>query len=334
MRIPGFKLFRLRFLRILLVLAGGYVLVTVGYYHLPWSVRQVVYFRAPKMDLALRKRGYVIMQAWDELALFGRDAAVKLDQSHRDDYAYAGPPSQVQRVFGRIKVLENRGYMVGYSESMKNPLWVTYRIFDVPNLDRRSIGPRQSRFDVDRRTRARVAHEDYTHSGYDRGHLAPNYGIASRYGREAQLETFLMSNIIPQNPDVNRYIWKDLELRVAKRYGRYFREVWVITGPVFQGEMKKLDSDVPIPSAYYKIIVDENNGELRALAFLVPRRCPPYTRIKSCLVSIDALEAVTDLDFFPELPDDMEAELEAATASRLWPWIGPSITYHLFGKTQ
>lgn len=333
MRLPVFIPSR-RSLKVGFGLLAVFIILTVGYYLLPWSVRKVVYMRAPSLDNALRKSGFSILQGWDELTLFGRDAEVRMDGSFRGDFAYGGLPSQGMKVFGRVNILENRGYVVGYSESMRNPLWVTYRIFDVPKLSRLEVGPRESRFDVDPRTKAQVSHNDYTRSGYDRGHMAPNYGIATRYGREAQLETFLMSNVIPQNPSVNRHTWKDLEMRVAKRYGRYCGEVWVLTGPIFQGEIKKLDSGIPVPSAYYKIIVDEHKGNLRALAFVVPRFVPSYTRMKSFLVSIDDVELFTDLDFFPDLPDPVEAELESECATRLWPWIGPAIRYQLFGRSD
>jgi len=325
------KIFPLRTIKTLLLLAFVYLVVTVGYYCMPGSFRYHVYVRAPIIDHTLRRQGYKVLQGWDELALFGSDASVEMKESYRGDYGYGGLPSQGLKVFGRVTLLKNRGYVVGYSESMRNPLWVAYRIFDIPKLH---SDQRPSHFKVDTRTRAQVAHNDYTHSGFDRGHMAPNYGIATRYGREAQLETFLMTNVIPQEPNINRHLWKDLEMRVARHYGRYFGEVWVITGPVFQGEIKKLDSGIPVPSAYYKIIVDEHDGELRALAFLIDRRCEPYTRIKTCLVSIDQIERLTDLDFFPGLPDAAEAELEAKTASRLWPWIGPSMRYHLFSRTD
>jgi endonuclease G len=327
MRFSKDILFSRRSLKLALGFLAAYVILTVGYYLLPWSIREAVYLRAPSVDRALRKSGFNILQGWDELALIGRDAAVRMEGSFRGDFAYGGFPAQGMKIFGRVNVLENRGYVAGYSESMRNPLWVTYRIFDIPKV---SYGKRQSRFSVDTRTQAQVSHNDYTHSGYDRGHMAPNYGIATRYGPEAQKETFLMSNVIPQNPAVNRHLWKDLEMRVAKRYGRYFGEVWVVTGPVFQGEIKKLESGVPVPSAYYKIIVDEHRGELRALAIMVPRYVPPYTRIKTCLVSIDEIEQLTDLDFFPGLPADVEAELESERATRLWPWIGPALHYRLF----
>ena len=329
---PG-KFFQWRRVKLLLILVAAYVVVSVVYYSLPKSIRWGMYVRAPKIDRLLRSSGYRILQGWDDLALFGRDASIELEDSLRSDYSYAGMPAQQLKVFSRVKVLSNRGYQVGYSESMRNPLWVAYRIFDVPDLKKREIGPRPSRFYVDRRTHTQVAHDDYTRSGYDRGHMAPNYGIATRYGREAQVETFLMSNIIPQDPNVNRHLWKDLEKRVADRYGRCFREIWVLTGPVFQGEMDRLESDIPIPSAYYKILVDEHEGELRVLAFVVERRCEPYTRVKKCLVSVDEIEKMTDLDFFPDLPDELEAELESKSASRLWPWIGPWLNYDLSGRT-
>jgi endonuclease G len=217
---------------------------------------------------------------------------------------------------------------------MRNPLWVAYRLFDVPDLEHRAIGPRKSTFTVDRRTRAQVAHSDYTRSGYDRGHMAPNYGIASRYGREAQLETYLMSNIVPQSPLVNRHLWKDLEMSVAKRYSCFFGEVWVITGPVFEGNIEKLESGVPVPSAYYKIIADETDGRLRTIAFLVEQRCPPYTRIRKRMVCIDEIEKITGLDFFSDLPDAAENELESKTASRLWPTLKSGIRYRQSGTTQ
>ena len=332
-RMSGFKgkSIRRRGIGILLLLVLLYLAVTIGYYSLPWSVRKHVCDLAPSVDRELRSRGYSILQGLDELALIGRDVSVPIENSLRADYAYAGFPAQGFKLFGRLEVLENRGYVAGYSESLRNPLWVCYRIFDVPELH---SGKRPSRFSVDKRTRAKVAHDDYTRSGFDRGHMAPNYGIATRYGREAQKETFLMSNIIPQTPRVNQHIWKDLEMRVAQTYGRCFREVWVITGPVFDEDPERLDSGVAIPSSYYKIIVDESGGRLRVLAFLVPRNCPPYTRIKSCLVSIDKLEQYTNLDFFPELPDDIEDELEAKPAGRLWPQIVPSLRYSLNGKTD
>jgi endonuclease G len=307
-----------------------YGVVSIVYYHLPWSVRFGIYERAPQVDRFFRKGGYELLTAWDELALIGRDASAPIDISYRADQAYGGFPSEGFKLIGKAKLLENKGYSVGYSESRKNPLWVSYRIFDVPEL---KSGKRPSRFKEDHRTRSQISHSDYTHSGYDRGHMAPNYGIATRYGRDAQLETFLMSNIIPQTPYINRHMWKDLEHRVAERYGRYFSEVWVITGPVFTEPVGRLDSGVDIPSHYYKIMADEHDGELRVLAFLIENDCPPFTRIRKRLVSVDEIEERTGLDFFPDLPDDLQRAVEGEPATRLWPVLRTGFNYRFKGKT-
>ena len=123
---------------------------------------------------------------------------------------YAGLPASEATA-----IIENTGFTVGYSELHKTPVWVSYRLFRV---DDPVSGERPSRFKVDERTEAKVKHDDYTNSGYDRGHIAPNYAISTRFGRVAQLQTFLMSNICPQLPRLNRQVWKRLEQRVAKTY--------------------------------------------------------------------------------------------------------------------
>ena len=330
------KLFKLIFKRrggfkILLILVLLYGAVSVGYYHLPWSVRMPIYKKVPQIDRTLRKSGFNLLNGWDHLALFGHDAAVPVTGSFRGDHAYGGYPSQGFRLFGRVDVLENRGYISGYSEAQKTPLWVAYRIFDVPMLE---YDRKRPSFKKDYRTKVQVSQNDYTHSGFDRGHMAPNYGIATRYGKEAQKETFLMTNIIPQNPRVNRHLWKDIEQHVARKYGRYFSEIWVLTGPVFEPSGRRLDSGVPVPSAYYKIIADEHNGTLRTLAFLVEEDLPPYVRIKKRLVSIDEIEVRTGLDFFPGLPESVQADLESDPATRLWPWIVPAAGYRFNGRTR
>ena len=312
--------------RLLVVLVLVYLFGTVGYYFLPWSTRYAVYKVAPWLDRTLRRNGFEIVEGWDGLGLWGRDCRTSVGRSEEGGHAYGGYPSQSLKLLDRAKVLENESYVVGYSESMQNPLWVAYRVFDVPNLE---SGKRPSHFRTDHRTEAKVSHNAYRGSGYDRGHMAPNHAIATRYGAGGQWETFLMSNIIPQTPHVNRHIWKDLEWRVSRRYGRYFGEVWVVTGPVFTEPVKRLSSGVPIPSGYYKILADETGDKLRVMAFLVNRRCPPYARIKSQLVSIDELEALTGLDFFPDLAKDKQAEIESRPAGRLWPWLLPAIL-HLF----
>lgn len=313
-RIKAGAAVRLLLPAVLLVLLG-YGL-TVVYYFIPWSASRHVYSRWPALHRSLMLTGYRIVDGVDGLGLWGRDRSVVLPQHRGGAHVYGGYPD------GRVHLLENSSYAVGYSENLKNPLWVAYRVFDVPEL---RSGERPA-FRTDRRTRARVTPDAYRGSGYDRGHMAPNFAMATRYGLQGQAESFLMSNIIPQTPRINRYLWKELEMRVARRYSRCFDEVWVVTGPVFSKPVQRLASGVAVPSAYYKIVTDEIDGGIRVMAFLVDSRAAPYTRIKTELVSVDQLEALTGLNFFPELTESEQQTLEAEPAGRLWPWI-PSVWF-------
>jgi endonuclease G len=229
-----------------------------------------------------------------------------------DRYTFAGVPIGTKP----LKVLQNDGYMVGYDETLKNPAWVAYHL-EVATVGATSERPET--FEVDRRTRARVDHYDYSNSGYDRGHMAPNYAIDSVFGARAQKETFLMSNIVPQRPGLNQGPWKELEQVVANRYLQDYQELWVITGPIYREPVQRLQSGVAIPAAFFKVIVDvvEPTG-LRALAVVIEQDDSDSSKMSRHLVTIDEVEAVTGLDFLSLLDDDAEATLEADLPKRLW----------------
>ncbi|MGF1451336.1 MAG: DNA/RNA non-specific endonuclease [Opitutales bacterium] len=216
----------------------------------------------------------------------------------------------------RLKILENTAFIVGYDEEMRNPAWVAYRLTYTPGG---TTAERPDDFDVDRRTRARVDHDDYTHSGYDRGHMAPNYAIGVVYGPQAQFETFLMSNIVPQSPGLNRGLWRLLEEEVARDWLPDYRELWIISGPVYEEPVRRLPSGVAIPDAFFKIVVDlTDSGELRMVSVVVPQEAEDFSEASRFLVSIDEIEDATGLDFMSLLADETEDQVEAEGPRRLW----------------
>jgi len=228
-----------------------------------------------------------------------------------DRYTFAGVPVGDRP----LKVLKNKGYIVGYDEALMNPAWVAYRLeYDSSG----STVDRPHGFETDSRTRARVDHHDYTNTGYDRGHMAPNYAIGGAYGAKGQIETFLMSNIVPQMPDLNRGPWKELEQRIANEYLDESRELWVITGPIYDESNLQLRSGVAVPSSFFKIVVDVVDDEkVRVLAFVMPQDVADAS-LRGYLTSVDAVEAETGLDFFSVLDDAVEDQLEGGRAGRVW----------------
>jgi len=214
-------------------------------------------------------------------------------------------------------ILRNKGYMLEYSEKLENPLWVIYKV----KAPQYSSGKRPKYFQEDWRSFSAVSHKDYTHSGYNRGHMAPNYLIATRYGREAQKETFLMTNITPQKAQLNQKSWQRLEELIANDFSEWHGEFWVITGPIFDENPETIkNTKIAIPKAFYKILIKpgaEQQPE-KALAFIFSQKANPKASLMSFVTSIDEVEAQSGIDFFPALEDAIENELEAKVTPELW----------------
>ncbi|MBN1554900.1 MAG: DNA/RNA non-specific endonuclease [Phycisphaerae bacterium] len=226
-------------------------------------------------------------------------------------HAYAGLPKTDKP----LTILHNIGYVAGYCETLKNPAWVVYC---VAAAKKPVTHKRPPRFKVDIRTKAKVRHEDYSRSGYDRGHMAPNYAIDTRYGREAQLETFLMSNVCPQKPNVNQGVWRELEMLIAKDYTNRYGEVWVIIGPIFDQGKKTIGDGVSVPCRFFMILATETKDGVRVLAFIIPQSAPQKANPERYLTSVNEIEKLTGLDVLHELPDELEEEIESGKAAKLW----------------
>jgi len=220
-----------------------------------------------------------------------------------------------------FRVLRNPHFMIGYSDLRSNPLWASYKINPVPKNAPHLKRP--SSFKSDWRSLHRVKHKDYTGSGYDRGHMAPNYIISSLYGKQAQLNTFLMSNISPQRPNLNRKLWQRLEEVEAKFFSALNNnEVWVITGTVFKEKRRFLSSasHIQIPDALYKIyaISIQPHQAPKILAFLMPQNAKGYESLNKYLVTVDEIEGLTGLDFFSDLENNIENTVEANIEPKFW----------------
>jgi endonuclease G len=263
------------------------------------------------------KRVSALDVAWDLWQPYYADNATGRIAAGEKAIVYGGAPRPGPGPNApSFRVLINQGYVVGYSDALGNPVWAAYHVRDLANLP--SPAARPEKFETDRRTAARVAPEDYANSGYDRGHLAPNYAIATHYGTAAQRETFLMSNVTPQLHSLNAGLWKELELKIATSYPARYEEVWVLTGPVFGAAPKKLRAGVAVPEAFFLIVIDENEGKLRTLAFLVPQDAPTAADPERYLTSIEEIQRRTGLNFLSELDDVAEKQVEAQRATRVW----------------
>ena len=197
----------------------------------------------------------------------------------------------------------NAHYCLDFNTRHKQPNWVCYALTQT-NITGET--PRSASFKNCRQsTIASATNNDYKGSGYDKGHLCPAADM--KHSREAMAATFQMWNISPQEPSFNRGRWADLEELVRGYVESPADTIFVVTGPVFLCNKGSIGEGVTVPGLYYKVVFCPRRG---GMAFLLPnQKCPAPPR--SWRVSIDLVEALSGIDFFPQLPDEIENAIEA-----------------------
>ncbi len=212
---------------------------------------------------------------------------------------------------GDIIIHEN--YMLSYNEVHEQAEWVAYK------LDKSQLtydDRKRPYFIEDPKVKTKSAdYRNYKGSGYDRGHLCP--AGDRRFSKYAYDETFYTSNISPQNNAFNAGIWNNLEKQVrywTKKYG----SVYVITAGVLEDNLASIgDEDVSVPNYFYKIVARNDGGAVKMLGFLFKNKAS-NSSIKSHLVTIDELERKTGIDFFKNLPNELQKELESKINTDGW----------------
>jgi endonuclease G len=129
-----------------------------------------------------------------------------------------------------------------------------------------------------------------------------------------------MSNVVPQTRTLNGDEWLELEdahRSVVANPASGIEVIWVVAGPVMGDRTETIGNGVRVPAATFKLLAwYDDRGRLSMRAYVMPQDAEGP--LESFLTSVDDVEQQTGLDFFPELPDDLERPLEAQTAISLW----------------
>jgi endonuclease G, mitochondrial len=176
---------------------------------------------------------------------------------------------------------------------------------------------RSSKYSADFKISGRkVSHDTYTNSGFDRGHLIPARDMM--FNEIAMTEANYMSNITPQTPSFNRGIWKSLETCV-RNWVEIYDTVFVVTGPVYSSDMTKIGNDihVSVPKSFFKAILVYNDSLKTAIAFHIPNQKISGQDIFDFSISIDSLEQITNINFFPSLTRKQK-HIEASFDEKYW----------------
>lgn len=217
----------------------------------------------------------------------------------------------------QAEIVHHQYYSLGYNETYEQAAWVSYLLtrdlLKVPNVQR------SDRFEVDPKISTRSAdYYDYRGSGYSRGHLAPAGDMAQN--NIAMRESFFMSNISPQKIHFNGGIWRELE-ECVRDWAYKEEQLYIVTGPILNNVTEYIgrNTKVGVPQAYYKIVLDAQGADAKAIAFIMPNERSDRP-IMEYAVTVDEVEKRTGLDFFAHLLSEEEEELlESTIQPHLWP---------------
>lgn len=212
--------------------------------------------------------------------------------------------------------IKHQAYELYYVNEAEEAAWVAYTL-----TDEHLNGPyhRSNNFETDPLVKQGSADNlDYAHSGFDRGHLAPAADFS--WSSSAMQESFYYSNMTPQDPSFNRGKWKDLEEQV-RDWAALYHYVTVITGPVLTTASGSIGHDhVLVPKQYYKIILSSENGNPKAIGFLMENHAL-HSKLTSYATSIDNIEKISGLNFFEGLSDSLENKIESTVNIQQWDFV-------------
>lgn len=213
------------------------------------------------------------------------------------------------------QLLLHTAFTVSFNRSWNIPNWVAY---EFSSEETRGDEERLTSFSPDPLVKDPVQHYDYSNSGYDRGHMAPAADM--KWSAEAMAESFYTTNICPQNHNLNTKSWNNLEIHV--RYlARRSDCLYVCTGPVVENTDQTIGRDhkIVVPQAFFKVLLKQDNGEWKAIGFVMENKSEgTKLGIAHFARTIDEIERQTGIDFFYNLPDSVEDEIEAGYDLRDW----------------
>ena len=227
-------------------------------------------------------------------------------QNHKQSFDYL-PTSTTNQI------VKHDYFTLSYNEKYEQAEWVAYEL--------RKSYVRSSNFDrpyfiEDPKVKTGSADwRNYKKSGYDKGHLCPAGDM--EFAVNAYNDTFFTSNISPQTHDFNGGVWNRLEQKV-RYWATKYDGVYVITAGVLQPSLKTIGREkVLVPNYFYKILLDNSNGQYKMIAFLVPN-AKSNKPLYKFVVSVDSIEKMTGIDFFPKLDDKTENRLEKNSDYKAW----------------
>lgn len=211
-------------------------------------------------------------------------------------------------------LIYHTGYTVSYDTKALIPKWIAY---ELTAEEVAGEFPRSGSFGMDPDFHGRQAmREDYSYSGWDKGHMAPAADM--KWSSQTMYESFYLTNICPQNHTLNERDWQTLE-KWVREWAQTFGRIYVICGPIIGSNKYGTigDNEVVVPDAFFKAILAPYETTYISAAFVMPNE-PEHHNMRDYTLSVNELEAMLGMDFFPILDDKDEEKIESFVDFKKW----------------
>ena len=211
------------------------------------------------------------------------------------------------------QLLYRTAYSLSYNKETLCPNWVAWHL-TAEHAD--GVIPRDNTYyeDIDVPL-PRATNEDYHGSGWSRGHMCP--AGDNKWDAEAMRESNLLTNICPQHASLNSGLWNVIE-RDCRKWAQKYGDLYIVCGPVLLNREHETIgvNKVVVPEAFFKVIL-RMNPQPAAIGFII-RNNESKKKKGQFVNTIDDVERITGMDFFPSLPDSVEDKVEAYSNLEDW----------------
>ena len=217
---------------------------------------------------------------------------------------------------GREMMLEKSQFVSSYHVQYLCPNYVCWRLSS-ERVNGKVQRSNNFHGDLAMDEKVRVETFDYNGSGYDRGHMCP--AGDNKNSARAMDESFCMTNICPQNHQLNAGAWNDLEQQ-CRSWARNYGTLYICCGPIFGKEPRRVGQRksmrIAVPDRFFKVLLSLGRVP-KAIGFIYPNEACEGD-MREYAVSVDEVEKVTGMDFFYQLDDQQEKELEKVCDPSMW----------------
>ena len=272
------------------------------------SIRKIIhYFKIVTIIVGLCTavvKGYQYLPSLKEVDIKKTDVKIKNTKPHETEFLKEFFPED--KINRKEQILFRKSYVISYNRETKCPNWVLWELTR-EHADGNIKRPDYAFHEDMEVPSPRAELVDYRGSGYDRGHMCP--AGDNKWDEDAMYESFLMTNMCPQNQQLNSGLWNQIEMQCrywAKKYGK----LYIVCGPIYlRGEYQTIGPNrVMVPEAFFKAVICLD-GEPKGIAFVC--RNTKGDRKKDYYVNtIRQVERITGYCLFPNLDEEIVEQVK------------------------